>query len=509
MSYDIVEKLKKEISNFKDETKVTDVGFVMEAGDGIAKVSGLPNALAQELLIIETSGGEREALAFNLEENFIGVIVLGDAGPVKVGDRVRSTGKVLSIPVGDEIVGRVVSPLGQPEDGKGVIFKHPQDAEQYLLERKAPGVLERESVNTPLQTGIKSVDSMIPIGRGQRELIIGDRQTGKTAIAIDTILNQRKEKGSETPICIYVAIGQKSSKIARLIRILEENDALKYTVIVSASASSSASLQYLAPFAGAAIGEYFMDQGKDALVIYDDLSKHADAYREISLLLRRPPGREAYPGDIFFIHSRLLERAAKMSKEHGGGSLTALPIIETKLGDVSAYVPTNVISITDGQIYLESNLFNKGVRPAVNVGLSVSRVGSSAQTKAMKQVAGKLRLELAQFRELEAFVQFASDLDDSTKLKIQRGQALTEILKQTDLSPMGFEEQVVVLFAALNGYIDDVELSDIKEFERGVLDYIDKKYKTEILDAIQAGKTLNEHSENKLKTAIEEYKKIR
>ena len=425
MKYDLVEQLKKEIAGSHDDAALRDVGSVIEASDGIARISGLSRALSQELLTIETQGGDVAALASNLEENVIGAIVFGDFGLIKVGDRVRKTNKVLSIQAGSELVGRVVDPLGNPLDGKGSIFKNIKDAKEYLLERPAPSVIARESVRTPLHTGVTAIDAMIPIGRGQRELIIGDRQTGKTAIALDAILNQKQDTGRKQAICIYVAIGQKQSKIAQLVKVLEDAGAMKYSVVVVASASQPASLQYLAPFAGCAIGEYFMDQGEDALVVYDDLSKHAIAYRQLSLLLRRPPGREAYPGDVFYLHARLLERAAKLSQKNGGGSLTALPIIETQLGDVSAYIPTNVISITDGQIYLESNLFYQGFRPAVNVGLSVSRVGSSAQTKAMKKVAGKLRLELAQFRELQAFAQFSSDLDENTKSRISRGERLS------------------------------------------------------------------------------------
>jgi len=508
MNYDIIEKLKKEIEGFKDDPRFEEVGSVVEAGDGIAKISGLRKALSQELLLIETHVGEVSAVAFNLEENFIGTVILGDASAVRVGDRVKRSGRVLSIRIGNEVIGRVVSPLGAPLDAKGVLFERIDRAEEYMLERKAPSVVERESVKTPLHTGVKSIDAMIPIGRGQRELIIGDRQTGKTAIAIDTILNQKQEKGKERPICIYVAIGQKDSKIAKIVKVFEEAGALEHTVVVSASASSSASLQYLAPYAGCAIGEYFMDQGRDALVIYDDLSKHADAYRELSLLLRRPPGREAYPGDIFYLHSRLLERAAKLNRENGGGSLTALPIIETKLGDVAAYIPTNVISITDGQIYLESSLFYQGIRPAINVGLSVSRVGSSAQTKAMKKVAGRLRLELAQFRELQAFVQFASDLDEATKKRIDRGALLTEILKQRDREPIFFEQAVVVLYSALNGYIDDIPLEKAKRFEAHLVDYLEKRYRAEILDEIQKTGDLSEHVEARLKEVIGEAKGI-
>ena len=505
MAYDIIEKLKKEIGNFKDSADFENIGIITEVSDGIAKISGLYKTLSQEILIIETEEGDVAASAANLEENLIGAIILGDFEEVKIGNRVRKTGVVLSIKAGEELIGRVVDPLGAPIDDKGVIFKNPSSQPDYYLERNAPSVIERESVNTPLHTGLKSIDAMIPIGRGQRELIIGDRSTGKTAIALDAILNQKQDPGRPQVTCIYVAIGQKNSKIAKIVKTLEDAGALDYTVIVSAPASAPASLQYLAPFTGCAIGEYFMDKGKDALIIYDDLSKHAQAYRQLSLLLRRPPGREAYPGDIFYLHARLLERAAKLNKEKGGGSLTALPIIETQLGDVSAYIPTNVISITDGQIYLESNLFHQGIRPAINVGLSVSRVGSAAQTKAMKKVAGKLRLELAQFRELQAFVQFASDLDENTKTKIKRGVLLTEILKQADQVPAPFENEIVALYAALNGYIDDIPTEKIKEFETRLIDYVKKMHGKNVLEPIRSKGELNEE---KLKNAIEEFKKI-
>ncbi len=508
MSYNIIEKLKKEIEGFKDDTRFENVGIVIETSDGIAKISGLYGALSQEILTIETESGDIPCLASNLEENAVGAIILDNFEKVKIGQRVRQTGQVLSIKVGKEIIGRVVDPLGRPQDSKGVIFEKPEKAEDYLLEKLAPSVIDRESVRTPVHTGVKAVDSMIPIGRGQRELIIGDRSTGKTAIALDTILNQGKDVGRPQTICIYVAIGQKNSKIAQIVKILEDAGAMKYTIVVSAPASSPAALQYLAPFAGCAIGEYFMEKGGDAIVIYDDLSKHAQSYRELSLLLRRPPGREAYPGDIFYLHSRLLERAAKLSKEKGGGSLTALPIIETQLGDVSAYIPTNVISITDGQIYLESNLFYQGLRPAVNVGLSVSRVGSSAQTKAMKKVAGRLRLELAQFRELQAFVQFASDLDENTKKKIDRGERLTELLKQSDREPVAFEKQVVVLYAGINGFLDNIPKNRIREFEVKFLDYLEKIHREKILDAIGKTNELSEETEKNLKVIIEEFKKI-
>ncbi|MBI4119255.1 MAG: F0F1 ATP synthase subunit alpha [Parcubacteria group bacterium] len=503
----MLEKLKKEIEDFKDKPEFENVGIVNEIGDGIARISGLRQALSQELLSIETKKGEIAALAFNLEESLIGAVVLGDMYSVEVGNRVRQTGKVLSIKVGEELIGRIVDSLGEPLDGKGVIFHDVNKATDYFLERTAPSVVERESVNTPLHTGIKAVDAMIPIGRGQRELIIGDRQTGKTAIALDAILNQKQDPGRQQVICIYVAVGQKNSKIAKIVRMLQEREALTYTIVVSAPASAPASLQYLAPFTGCAIGEYFMDRGKDAVVIYDDLSKHADAYRQLSLLLRRPPGREAYPGDIFYLHARLLERAAKLNQSKGGGSLTALPVIETKLGDVSAYIPTNVISITDGQIYLESNLFYQGVRPAVNVGLSVSRVGSAAQTKAMKKVAGRLRLELAQFRELQAFVQFASDLDENTRKQIKRGELLTEVLKQSDGEPIPFEKQIIALYAALNGFLDDVAPERIKSFELQLIDYIEKLHRQAVLETIQKIGNLDEKAEQNLRSAIENFKK--
>ncbi|MDO8523081.1 MAG: F0F1 ATP synthase subunit alpha [bacterium] len=507
---EIIEKLKKDIAGFKDEAEFADVGIISEVGDGIAKISGLRDALAQELLVVKGARGELPAVAFNLEEGSIGAIILGDASALAVGDRVKKSGKILSIKAGDELLGRVVDPLGFPLDGKGVIFKNPEVAKDYSLERRAPSVLDRESVNAPVHTGIKSIDAMIPIGRGQRELIIGDRQTGKTAIALDTILNQKQdstETGRNQVVCIYVAIGQKNSKIAKIIKMLEEAGALSYTIVVSAPASSPASLQYLAPFAGCAIGEFFMDSGRDAVIIYDDLSKHADSYRQLSLLLRRPPGREAYPGDIFYLHARLLERAAKLSKEKGGGSLTALPIIETKLGDVSAYIPTNVISITDGQIYLESNLFYQGVRPAVNVGLSVSRVGSAAQTKPMKKVAGRLRLELAQFRELQAFVQFASDLDEATRKQILRGELLTEILKQPDGEPVPVENEVAILYAAINGFMDDVLKKNVKKFEKDFLEYLQKLHKKEVLEPLTKG-LFDEKTEKALNEAVRTFKNL-
>jgi F-type H+/Na+-transporting ATPase subunit alpha len=437
-------------------------------------------------------------VALNLEQDSIGAVLLGEETHIKQGDKVASTGKVLSVPVGENLIGRVVNPLGQPLDNKGEI----KTDKFYPVEKIAPGVIERQSVTEPLQTGVKAIDAMIPIGKGQRELIIGDRQTGKTAIAIDTIINQ---KGKDV-ICIYVAIGQKESKIARIVAELQKHDAMKHTIVVVAGASDPAALSYIAPFAGCAMGEYFMDAGKHALIIYDDLSKHAVAYREISLLLRRPPGREAYPGDVFYLHSRLLERAAKMSKENGGGSLTALPIIETQAGDVSAYIPTNVISITDGQIFLETDLFYQGIRPAVNVGLSVSRVGSAAQTKAIKKVAGQLRLDLAQFRALAAFVQFASDLDPQTKARIDRGLRLTEILKQKQYDPMSMEHQFAVLYAATRGHLDDVAVEQVKDWEADFHKFLNIQ-KKDLVKNIADKKELTEEIETELKKVIEEFKK--
>ena len=508
MSYELIEKLKREITDFHDDLKWEDVGEVIEVGDGILKVSGLRGAVSQELLRVEArEGGACMALALNLGEETIGALVLGEYKGIQSGDAVRTTGTVLSVEVGPEILGRVVDPLGNPVDGKGPLFSGKADAslrKRMFLEEQAPSVVDRESVNMPLHTGIKAIDAMIPIGRGQRELIIGDRQTGKTAIALDVIVNQQKE-GGQPPVCIYVAIGQKESKVARIVETLKEQGAMGYTVVVSAPASSSAAFWYLAPFAGCAIGEYFRNAGKDAVVIYDDLSKHASAYRQISLLLRRPPGREAYPGDVFYLHSRLLERSAKLSKEKGGGSLTALPIIETQLGDVTAYIPTNVISITDGQIYLEADLFNKGIRPAINAGLSVSRVGSSAQTKAMKKVAGKLRLTLAQFRELQSFVQFASDVDDETKKRIQEGRIMTELLKQSDLSPMPFEQQVVLFYAAINGYLKNLKPEDIQKFEAAFTEHIGKLHDKDLLQPLREKKTIDEEIEAKLKEVITKY----
>ena len=502
MSYEIIEKLRKEIAGFKDDPKWAEVGRVIEVGDGIVKILGLRSALSQEILKITTPKGERTALALNLEEESIGALVLDDFLSIEVGNTVKRTVEVLSVAVGDKLIGRVIDPLGNPQDGLGDVFESAEQPERNPLEARAPSVLERESVNMPLHTGIKAIDAVIPIGRGQRELIIGDRQTGKTAVALDAIINQKQETRNKKPICIYVAIGQKESKIVKIAETLKKYDALQYSIIVSAPASSPAAMWYLAPYAGCAIGEYFRDKGEDALIIYDDLSKHAWAYRQISLLLRRPPGREAYPGDIFYLHSRLLERAAKLSKEKGGGSLTALPIVETQLGDVTAYISTNIISITDGQIFLESDLFNQGQRPALNVGISVSRVGSAAQTKAMKKVAGKLRLSLAQFRELQAFVQFATDVDEGTKKKILQGQKINEVLKQDDLAPVPFEEQVCVFYAVLNGYFEKIAVPDIKKTENSLLEYLEKFHKEDVLKPIRENGQFDEAVEGKLKEAI-------
>ena len=488
--------LESRIESYKEEIELEDTGKVVQVGDGIARVYGLNKVMANELVeFVET--GVR-GLAFNLEEDNIGVIILGEYTDIKEGHTVRRLKRIIEVPVGEELLGRVVNPLGEPLDGKGPIeAKHTR-----RIDIKAPGVIYRRPVNTPLQTGIKAIDALIPIGRGQRELIIGDRQTGKTAIVIDTIINQ-KDQGV---YCIYVSIGQKASAVARIIDKLEQYGAMEHTTVVVATASDPAALQYLAPYAGCAMGEYFMYTGRDALVVYDDLSKHAVAYRQLSLLLRRPPGREAYPGDIFYLHSRLLERAARLSDEMGGGSLTALPIIETQANDISAYIPTNVISITDGQIYLEPGLFYAGIRPAINVGLSVSRVGGAAQIKAMKQVAGMLRLDLAQFRELETFAQFATELDPATRAQIVRGQHLTELLKQEQYNPMPVEEQVVVLYAGINGYLDDLPLEAVKRFERDFLRFMREKH-GDALEDIRNRKEITEDTEKKLKDALEEFKK--
>jgi F-type H+-transporting ATPase subunit alpha len=491
----IIESLRKEIEKLDIKPSERKIGTVVEVADGVARMTGLDDCLAAEML--EFPGGTY-GVALNLEEETVGAMILGDCSHIKEGDEVASTGRVLSVPVSSKMVGRVIDPLGRPLDGKG-----PIEAEQFMpVERIAPRVITRQRVEQPIQTGIKAVDSMIPIGRGQRELIIGDRQTGKTAIAIDAIINQ---KGQDVT-CIYVAIGQKESKIAKIVAKLEESGAMSHTVVVVAGASDPASLSYIAPYSGTAIGEYFMGKGKDALVVHDDLSKHAWAYREISLLLRRPPGREAYPGDVFYLHSRLLERAAKLNKDNGGGSLTALPIIETQAGDVSAYIPTNVISITDGQIYLESDLFYRGIRPAINAGLSVSRVGSAAQTKAMKKVAGKLRLDLAQFRELEAFAQFATDLDEATKKQLERGKRAVEVLKQGQYATLSVGLQVAILYSLINGHLDDVAVAKVKEWEENFYRYLQGS-RRDVVEAIEREKVLTEEIESKLKEAIAEYKK--
>ena len=498
MSNHIVEILKKEIENFKTEIKVEKVGKVLEVFDGIAKVSGLSDIKSSEMVTF--LNGET-GVALNLEEDTVGVIIFGEFSAIKEGDEVKATGKILEIPVSDSILGRVVNAIGVPIDGKGAIKAGKNGLQTYPIEKVASGVITRLSVSEPVSTGIKVIDAIIPIGRGQRELIIGDRQTGKTAIVIDTILNQ---KGQDM-ICVYVSIGQKDSKLRKIEARLEEGGAMAYTVIVSAGASEAASLSYVAPYTGVTIAEYFMDQGKDVLIIYDDLSKHAVAYREISLLLRRPPGREAYPGDVFYLHSRLLERACRRNKEYGGGSITALPIIETQAGDVSAYIPTNVISITDGQIFLETDLFYKGIRPAVNVGLSVSRVGSSAQIKAMKKVAGTLKLDLAQFRELEAFAQFGSDLDDATKRQLERGKRAVEVLKQLQYAPVKIEHQIVTLYALTKGFMDDVAIDKIKEFEQGLTEYSERNAKV-FYKQIAEKKMWDDKGEEELKKVIEDFK---
>ena len=499
----IIETIKKQIEGVETKPEVRKIGRIIKLNDGIAQIYGLPETMASEILEIDGEGGKQYALALNLEEDYIGAVILGDYSQLKAGDLVKNTGRVLSVPVSEQLIGRVINPLGQFVDGGNSISL--EDVDYYPIERKAAGVIDRSPVNTPLHTGIKSVDSMIPIGRGQRELIIGDRQTGKTALAIDTIINQKQGKKSSRPICIYVGIGQKKSNLAKIVDRLKKEGAMDYSIVVAASASDPASFWYVAPYAGCAIAEYFMDQGKDVLIIYDDLTKHAWAYREISLLLRRPPGREAYPGDVFYLHSRLLERSCKLSSEKKGGSITALPIIETQLGDISAYIPTNVISITDGQIFLETDLFNAGQRPAVNVGLSVSRVGSAVQTKAMKKVASRLKLELAQFQELAAFVQFASELDPKTKEKITRGQHLMELLKQEQYCPLPLEKQVCLIYAGVKGYLDDLELNQVSKFGNNLLEEIENKYPG-ILSDIREKKDLSQETEEKLKKVIEEMK---
>jgi F-type H+-transporting ATPase subunit alpha len=503
----LIEKIKKEIEALEPKTSVERIGTVIKAGDGIAEIEGLEDAMMAEMVVFETTKGKalKDALdlepivgfVLNLEEDFVKTVILSGADRIREGMVAKGTGKTLSIPVGTGMIGRVVNALGEPVDGKGPI----KEEGRLPIERIAFGVMDRAGVDTPLHTGIKAIDSMIPIGRGQRELIIGDRGTGKTAIALDTILNQISEPKETRPICIYVAIGQKESKIARIVGELEARGAMEYTIVVIAGASDAAAMQYLAPFAGATIGEFFMLKGADALVVYDDLSKHAVAYRQMSLLLRRPPGREAYPGDIFYLHSRLLERSAKLSEKLGGGSITALPIIETQQGDVSAYIPTNVISITDGQIYLDTDLFNKGMRPAVNVGLSVSRVGSAAQTKAMKKVADKIRLELAQFRELEAFMQFSSDLDKETKDRIEKGRRLSELLKQPNGQPQAFEREVLAIYAGVNGLIDGVKVEDMRLFETKLMEYFDH-HAEGVFVSMRKDHAISEDTEAKIKEAL-------
>lgn len=496
--------LRKQLSGFESEADIYDVGTVLQVGDGIARVYGLSRVMASELVEFPN---EVFGMVLNLEEDSVGCVLFGDSSLVKEGDLVKRTKRVASVPVGEEMLGRVVNPLGIPVDGKG-----PINAKHFLpIERKALGVIQRQPVKEPLQTGITAIDAMIPIGRGQRELIIGDRQTGKTAVAIDTIINQKythsaeaKSLGIKPVYCIYVAVGQKSSTIAQVVAKLHEHGAMEYTTVISASASEPSPLQFIAPYCGASMGEYFRDNGKHSLVIYDDLSKQAAAYRELSLLLRRPPGREAYPGDVFYLHSRLLERASKLSDELGGGSLTALPIIETQQGDVAAYIPTNVISITDGQIYLESNLFNAGVRPAINVGISVSRVGGNAQIKAMKKVAGSLKLDLAQYRELEAFAKFGSDLDKATLKTLAKGSRLVELLKQGQYTPVGVERQVVSIFLGTNGYLDNIPVADVKRFEREVLEYFEIKH-NDIFETIKRERDLSAETIDKIKKAADEF----
>ena len=495
----LTQLLREQIEKFDGSVDVAEVGEVIEVGDGVARASGLENVMSSEL--VELPNGVF-GMALNLEEDNVGLVLFGETRLVKEGDLAKRTGRLVETPVGDAMLGRVVNPLGQPIDGKG-----PIDTSHSLpIERKALGVMARQPVKEPLQTGIKAIDSMIPIGRGQRELIIGDRQTGKTAVAIDTIINQQYTHKTDTPVyCIYVAIGQKASTVAALVKELETNGAMEYTTVVAANASDPAPMQYIAPYAGAAMGEYFRDDGKHALIIYDDLSKQAVAYRQMSLVLRRPPGREAFPGDVFYLHSRLLERASKLSADLGGGSLTALPIIETQEGDVAAYIPTNVISITDGQIYLETNLFNSGIRPAIDVGLSVSRVGGNAQIKAMKSVAGTLRLDLAQYRELEAFAKFGSDLDKATLVQLTRGERMVEILKQNQYVPMDVEKQVAIIFAASKGHLDDLPVDQIADFERGLFEYLDANAADSLASIVSDGKIADKTAEM-LEKAIVDYK---
>ena len=489
--------IQDKIKGFDQRVDVTETGYVIQVGDGIAKVYGLEGAMAGELLEFP---GDVFGVALNLEEDSVGAVLMGSDTGIKEGDSVKRTGRIAEVPVGDALVGRVVDAMGQPIDGKGPV----QTSETRLIEVRAPGVVERQSVSEPLQTGLKAIDAMIPIGRGQRELIIGDRQTGKTAIAVDTIINQ---KGLDV-FCIYVAIGQKRSTVARVVKTLEDHGAMAYTTVVSATASDAAPLQFFSPYAGVAMGEYFRDNGKHALIIYDDLSKHAVAYRQLSLLLRRPPGREAFPGDVFFLHSRLLERAAKLSDANGAGSLTALPIIETQAGDVSAYIPTNVISITDGQIYLAGDLFYSGIRPAINVGLSVSRVGGAAQIKTMKQVAGTLRLDLAQYREMAAFAQFGSELDKATQAQLARGARMVELLKQEQYKPMPVADQVLSIFAGVNGFVDDVPVNKVREFEEGLLAFIKERH-PQLRESVVTKKKIDDELGGQLKQAIAEYKQTK
>ena len=491
---EISQLIKQQLKGYEAAVEVAEVGTVTEVGDGIARIYGLEKVMAGELLDLPH---DVVGMVLNLEEDNVGAILMGESALIKEGDQAKRTGRIAEVPVGEAMIGRVVNALGQPIDGKG-----PIEAQEHRgIERLAPGVVDRQPVKEPLQTGIKPIDSMIPIGRGQRELIIGDRQTGKTALAVDTILNQK----TEDVLCIYVAVGQKRSTVAQVVKILEDHGAMAYTTVVSATASEPAPLQFIAPYAGCAMGEYFRDNGKHALIIYDDLSKHAAAYRQLSLLLRRPPGREAYPGDVFYLHSRLLERAAKLNDELGGGSLTALPIIETQLGDVAAYIPTNVISITDGQIYLETDLFYAGVRPAVNVGLSVSRVGGSAQIRAMRQVAGRLRLDLAQYRELAAFAQFGSELDRATQAQLNRGGRMVEILKQDQFVPLAVERQILIVFAGVNGHVDDLPVEAVRAFEEGLFRFVEARY-PEIYAELNEKKILGDDLRQKVEQAIREHK---
>ena len=491
---EISQLIKQQLKGYETAVEVAEVGTVTEVGDGIARIYGLEKVMAGELLDLPH---DVVGMVLNLEEDNVGAILMGGGALIKEGDQAKRTGRIAEVPVGEAMIGRVVNALGQPIDGKGPI----EVQEHRAIERLAPGVVDRQPVKEPLQTGIKPIDSMIPIGRGQRELIIGDRQTGKTALAVDTILNQK----TEGVLCIYVAVGQKRSTVAQVVKILEDHGAMAYTTVVSATASEPAPLQFIAPYAGCAMGEYFRDNGKHALIIYDDLSKHAAAYRQLSLLLRRPPGREAYPGDVFYLHSRLLERAAKLNDELGGGSLTALPIIETQLGDVAAYIPTNVISITDGQIYLETDLFYAGVRPAVNVGLSVSRVGGSAQIRAMRQVAGRLRLDLAQYRELAAFAQFGSELDRATQAQLNRGGRMVEILKQDQFVPLAVERQILIVFAGVNGHVDDLPVEAVRAFEEGLFRFVEARY-PEIYAELNEKKIIGDDLRQKVEQAIREHK---